>query len=130
MLSDTILVIDDQPAIRQLLAEILTEEGYQVVTAANGNEGIQQAKACNPQLVLLDMKMPGINGIETLQKLNKDSQGIRVIMMTAYGELELMNRAREIGACDYITKPFDLFELCQVIHKILLKSTPLQMKTG
>ena len=129
-MSDKILVVDDQQGIRQLLVEVLNEEGYQVVTASDGYAGIQQAKSSNPQLILLDMKMPGMNGIETLKELKKIGQGDRVIMMTAYGELELVNEAREIGAYDYITKPFDVFELCQVIHDIMVKLDQEQMKIG
>lgn len=129
-MSYTVLVIDDQPGIRRLLVEVLNEEGYQVVTASNGYEGLQQAKEHNPQLILMDMKMPGMDGIETLKELKKVGQGDRVIMMTAYGELDLVNQAREIGAYDYITKPFDVIGLCQVIHEIMINLDKDQKKIG
>ena len=118
-MSDTVLVIDDQPGIRRLLIEVLKEEGYQVVTASNGYDGLQAAQVVNPQLILMDMKMPGMDGIETLKELKKVGQGDRVIMMTAYGELDLVNQAKEIGAYDYITKPFDIIALCQINSRIL-----------
>ena len=111
-----ILVIDDQPGIRRLLTEVLAEEGYGVDMAANGLEGIEKVKAAMPCLILMDMKMPGMDGIETLRELKKMGQADKVIMMTAYGELELVNQARELGAYAYITKPFDIVTLCKIIR--------------
>jgi len=111
----TILIVDDQPGIRRLLMEVLTEEGYAVVAAANGYEGLQKAKELEPALILMDMKMPGMDGIETLQELKRIGQAGNVIMMTAYGELELVNQARELGAYAYITKPFDIIALCRMV---------------
>ncbi|XER10156.1 Protein-glutamate methylesterase/protein-glutamine glutaminase [Sporomusa aerivorans] len=112
----TILVIDDQPGIRRLLTEVLQDEGYRVVTAANGYEGIQAAQEVHPNVILMDMKMPGMDGIEALKKLKRQGQGDQVIMMTAYGELDMVNEAREAGMRDYITKPFDIMSLCQIIE--------------
>lgn len=115
----TVLVIDDQPGIRRLLMEVLTEEGYSVHTAANGYEGIQKVKDLKPVLILMDMKMPGMDGIETLRELKRLNQANKVIMMTAYGELELVNIARELGAYAYITKPFDIIDLCSMISNLI-----------
>lgn len=112
----TILVIDDQPGIRRLLTEVLQDEGYQVITAANGYEGIQLAQNNNPNVILMDMKMPGMDGIEALKELKRQGQGDQVIMMTAYGELDMVNEAKEAGMRDYITKPFDIMSLCQIIQ--------------
>lgn len=112
-----VLVIDDQPGIRRLLVEVLAEEGYTVLTAANGYEGVQQVKDTNPDLVLMDMKMPGMDGIETLRELKRIGKADRVIMMTAYGELELVNQAQQLGAYTYITKPFDIINLCQMVSQ-------------
>lgn len=114
-----VLVIDDQPGIRRLLMEVLSEEGYVVITAGNGYEGLQAVKEYKPDLILMDMKMPGMDGIETLRELKKIDQEDRVIMMTAYGELEMVNQAQEIGASGYITKPFDINTLCQLISQCL-----------
>lgn len=115
----TILVVDDQPGIRRLLLEVLTEEGYDVHTAANGYEGMQKAKEVNPTLILMDMKMPGMDGIETLRELKQLNQAEKVIMMTAYGELGLVNIAKELGAYAYVTKPFDIIELCTMIEHVI-----------
>lgn len=126
-----VLVIDDQPGIRRLLLEVLTEEGYVVATAANGYEGLQRTKELKPALILMDMKMPGMDGIETLKEIKRLGQGNKVIMMTAYGELDMVNQAQEIGAFAYITKPFDINELCQLIADHLSGTVdPRQLKIG
>ena len=117
-----VLVVDDQPGIRRLLMEVLTEEGYSVYTAANGYEGIQKAKDLKPALILMDMKMPGMDGIETLRELKHLNQAEKVIMMTAYGELGLVNIAKELGVYAYVTKPFDIIELCTMIGQVISSS--------
>lgn len=114
-----VLVIDDQPGIRRLLIEVLSEEGYSVVEAANGYDGLQKAKDFHPAVILMDMKMPGMDGIETLREMKRLGIGDKVVMMTAYGELDLVTEAKEIGAADYITKPFDIVALCQMIQRNL-----------
>jgi two-component system response regulator (stage 0 sporulation protein F) len=114
-----VLVIDDQPGIRRLLTEVLQEEGYTVLEAGNGYDGLQKARDCHPSLILMDMKMPGMDGIETLRELRRMGVGGKVIMMTAYGELDLVTEAKEIGAADYITKPFDIVALCEMINRNL-----------
>lgn len=103
-----ILVIDDQPGIRRLLAEVLQEDGYDVAVAANGQEALQKVKEITPSLILMDMKMPGMDGLETFRELKKIGKAERVVMMTAYGELELVKEALSLGAYKYITKPFDI----------------------
>ena len=114
----TVLVVDDQPGIRRLLTEVLREEGYTVVTAMNGIEGVSKAKEVKPMLILMDMKMPGMDGIEALREIKGFNHGERVIMMTAYGELDLVNQARELGAYGYVTKPFDILNLCRMIGEV------------
>lgn len=127
----TVLVVDDQPGIRRLLMEVLTEEGYNVYTATNGYEGIQKAKDLKPALILMDMKMPGMDGIETLRELKHLNQADIVIMMTAYGELGLVNIAKELGAYAYVTKPFDIIELCTMIGQVILEnSKKRELKIG
>jgi len=118
----TVLVVDDQPGIRRLLMEVLTEEGYNVDTAANGYECIEKTKVLKPDLILMDMKMPGMDGIETLRELKQLNEADKVIMMTAYGELGLVTIAKELGAYAYLTKPFDIIELCTMIGQVLSSS--------
>ena len=112
---NSILVVDDQAGIRILLEELFTDEGYEVKLAGNGNEALAKISEDNPDLILMDMKMPGMDGIETLRKLKQCGQGDRVIFMTAYGETELVNQARENGAFAYITKPFNILDLCRLV---------------
>jgi Response regulator containing CheY-like receiver, AAA-type ATPase, and DNA-binding domains len=130
MTRPVVLVIDDQPGIRRLLTEVLSEEGYSVAEASNGYDGLQKAKDVRPALILMDMKMPGMDGIETLRELKRLGIGDRVIMMTAYGELDLVTEAKEIGAADYITKPFDIIALCEIIQRNLADGQVSRLAIG
>ncbi len=109
---------------------MLSEQGYTVDTAANGYEGLQKVKELNPELVLMDMKMPGMDGIETLRELRKLSQCPKVVMMTAYGELDMVNEAKELGAIAYITKPFNIISLCQLIQDATRDAALLNLRIG
>ena len=114
-----VLVIDDQPGIRRLLTEVLNDNGFVVATAINGYEGIKKAEELNPGVILIDMKMPGMDGIEALRELKKLGQSQKAIVMTAYGELDLVNEAKDIGAYAYVTKPFDIVALCGMVNEIM-----------
>ncbi len=107
----TILIVDDQLGIRLLLKELFQKEKYLTKIAANGREALQLTQEEQPDCVLLDMKMPGLDGIEVLKKLKVNWPKIPVIMMTAYEELQLTERALQLGAEKYFTKPFDIFEV-------------------
>lgn len=115
----TILVVDDQAGIRFLLKEVFAEEKYRVVTAANGSEGLAKWEEWGPDLVLLDMKMPGLDGLDVLRKVAGKHRQVPVIIMTAYGELQIVEEALSLGAKGYITKPFDILELRQTVDMIL-----------
>lgn len=125
-----ILIIDDQPGIRQLLSEILKEEGYVIDLAINGMEGISKAEEINPDVILLDMKMPGMDGIEVLDEIKRLEIDSKVIVMTAYGELEPINHARRLGAYDYVSKPFDVLSLCRIINGVIRESRKGQVLIG
>lgn len=129
-LQGVVLVVDDQPGIRRLLTEVLSENGYSAEAAANGYEGLQKAKELNPMLVLMDMKMPGMDGIDTLRELRRIGSRAKVIMMTAYGELDMISEAKELGAIAYVTKPFDIVSLCQLIHENVGDSSLLNLRIG
>lgn len=116
-MKERILIVDDQLGIRLLLKEILQKEGYSTFQAANGYQAIEITKKENPDLVLLDMRLPEMNGIEILQELKKISPDIRVIIMTAYGEQELIDTAKNIGILDYITKPFEIEEIRRIVKE-------------
>lgn len=114
-----VLIVDDQPGIRRLLLEVFTDEGYEVHVATNGNEALEQAKETKPAVILMDMKMPGMDGIDALKELKEIGLAERVIMMTAYGELELVTKAKELGAFAYVTKPFDIIKLCEMVSNYI-----------
>jgi len=114
-----ILVVDDQTGVRRLLFEVFNEEGYEVEIAVNGQEALDKIKTVMPDLILLDMKMPGMNGLETLHEMKKTNDSIPVIMMTAYGELEIVAEATKLGIKEYVTKPFDINELRETVIKLI-----------
>jgi two-component system, response regulator, stage 0 sporulation protein F len=111
-----ILIVDDQFGIRVLLQEVLMKEGYTIFQAPNGQVALELAKNENPDLILLDMKIPGMDGLEILRNIRKMEIDTKVIMMTAYGELDLIQEAMEMGALAHFTKPFDIDELRQAVN--------------
>lgn len=114
-----ILIVDDQQGIRLLLNEVFKKEGYETYLAANGLEALQYIDKIMMDCVLLDMKIPGMDGIEILKRITKQLPELPVLMMTAYGELDLIKEAEALGAKHYFTKPFDIYEVRDVVNKIL-----------
>ena len=116
---DKVLVVDDEKEIRNVLSEFLTNEGYEVIVAPNGEEALELAAAENPQAVLLDVSMPGLDGIEVCVRLKTDEKTrlIPVIVTTAYQDSA--SEALEVGADDFVSKPFDLLELSVRVRSIL-----------
>ena len=114
-----ILIIDDDDQLRRSFDKLLTQEGYQVSCAASGEAGLKMVPAENPDLVILDMRLPGMNGFETFQAIHKIEPKLPVIIMTAYGTTETAIEATKLGAFDYILKPFDIPEMLTVITKAL-----------
>ncbi len=103
---NNVLVVDDEKIMQDSCSRILLKEGFKVCTAGCGREAIEKFN-CNPfDLVLLDLKMPGMGGIETLQRLREMDPGITILIMTGYPSIETAVKAIKLGACDYITKPF------------------------
>ncbi|HJV46728.1 MAG TPA: response regulator [Bacillota bacterium] len=111
MQDNKILIVDDQYGIRVLLYEVFGKEGYQTFQAANGKQALEIVGNESPDLVILDMKIPGMDGLEILKEIKKINKEIKVIMMTAYGELDMIKEATELGAVTHFTKPFDIDEL-------------------
>lgn len=116
-----VLIVDDQMGIRRLLEEVLKDEGYDVDLATNGLEALDCVQKVIPDLIMMDMKMPGMDGIAALKELKDMGLAERVIMMTAYGELEMVNEAKELGAYAYIIKPFDIIDVCDMAAEYLAK---------
>ncbi|MDF5724282.1 MAG: sigma-54 dependent transcriptional regulator [Rhizonema sp. PD37] len=123
-----ILIIDDEKALRQAMAQILNDVGHTVVEAGDGQQGlkiIQQDAASRPDLVFLDLKMPKTQGSEVLKALGKTLFELPVIVMTAYGTSRTAIEAVQLGAYDYLTKPFDMDDLVNLTQKALAHSHAL-----
>lgn len=105
---DKILVVDDEFEVVRLLQKFLKSKGYEVDTAISGAEAIEKVRTGKPQMVLLDIIMPRMGGLDTLKEIKKIDPDVAVIMVTAVIDEELVKRALELGAYDYITKPIDL----------------------
>jgi two-component system response regulator (stage 0 sporulation protein F) len=115
-MSKKVLIVDDQNGIRILLMEVFSNEGYQTFQASNGKLALEIVKAHTPDLVLLDMKIPGMDGLDILKHIKSMNPEIKVIMMTAYGELDMIKEATELGALMHFTKPFDIDELRMAVN--------------
>ncbi|MBY0221155.1 response regulator [Mammaliicoccus sciuri] len=114
-----ILIIDDQPGIRLLLEEIFRQAGLGTTLASNGKEALDKLEYLQPDCILLDMKMPGMNGVEVLREIRKRTPNALVMMMTAYSEIELTEEAGRLGIDNHFTKPFDIFEVRDTVLKRL-----------
>ena len=121
-----ILVIDDEPSITNLVSAYLKPEGYEVFTAADGNSGLKAARAFKPDLIILDLMLPGIDGIELLSRLRRESD-VYVIMLTARTEETDKIVGLSVGADDYVTKPFSPRELVARVKAALRR---LQVASG
>src|SRR3989441_1834751 len=115
----TILVADDDASIRSLLKQLLSDEGYSVVEATTGTEVVDKVKDVNPDLVIMDVRMPELDGIEALSKLKVSSPKTSVLIMTAFGSSNNAIRAMELGAFDYITKPFELDKISHTVKRVI-----------
>jgi len=114
-----VLVVDDEKSVRDLLHSFLKAIGYQIIMASNGEEAIELAKSESPNAILLDVKMPGIDGVETCRRLRTEKQTrfIPVIMVSAFGSTK--NECIEMGSDDFVNKPFELTELAIRIKSVL-----------
>jgi two-component system response regulator (stage 0 sporulation protein F) len=106
-----ILVVDDEAPVREVLTEYFSSHGYTVDTASNGNDALATIRRDRPDLVLLDVRMPGIDGVEVLRRIRKLDDTLTVIMVTANEDVALARETLRLGALDYVAKPFDDEEL-------------------
>ena len=118
-LSGTILVVDDDPDIREVLRDRLESLGYQVLSASNGREGLELLEKQSPQLLLLDIEMPDMNGLEVLKEIRRRENDVTVVMITAYGTIERAVQAMKQGAYDFISKPFEPDHIALTVQKAL-----------
>ncbi len=114
-----ILVVDDEEGARELFNTILTDEGYNVTLAVSGEDALTRLKGDAFDLVVTDIKMPGMDGLQLLQEIRKSGARSDVIMVTAYGEVESYLKAMSLGAAEYINKPIRIKELKRIVHKVL-----------
>ena len=115
----SILIVDDEPSILKSLGGLLSDEGFEVITAANGYEALKIVGTESPDLVLLDIWMPGIDGIETLKEIKKDNPHIQVIIISGHGTIETAVKATKLGAFDLIEKPLSIDKVIVAINNAL-----------
>ena len=110
-----ILVVDDDPEVRMATRDFLSSKGYEVVLAEGGREALRLLDASPPDVVLLDVAMPDMDGMETLKRMVATHPAMPVIMVTANADIEITSKVLQLGAADYVPKPFDLDYLDQAI---------------
>lgn len=116
MTSGPVLVVDDDPSIRYTVAEFLDMEGYTVQTASNGEEALDQIKQSEPSLVLLDMRMPVLDGWGFVRLLRASGRSLPILVMTAARDASKW--ADEVDAAGFVAKPFDLLELLDTVERV------------
>ncbi|MFC1576508.1 response regulator transcription factor [Candidatus Omnitrophota bacterium] len=115
-----ILVVDDDQAVGGMLKKFLSKKGYEAIAVESGKEALKKLKSEKPNIILLDIRMPEMDGIEVLKRIRDIDRNVGVIMITAVKEDEIGRRCMELGAYDYITKPFDLDYMENVLMVKLL----------
>src|SRR5688500_2355371 len=118
-MSDTILICDDEELIRWSLCEHLEQEGFTTLSAPNGKECVEAVREHAPALVVMDLKMPVMDGLTALRTLRETDPDLPVIMITAHGGVESAIEATRLGAAGYIAKPFDLREATIAVRRAL-----------
>jgi DNA-binding response OmpR family regulator len=118
-MADKILVADDEQEIRDLLDHFLKDKGYEVILASDGDQALQLAKTENPQAIILDVRMPGLDGLEVCKRLKEkeETKFIPVIFITGFEDNKL--DALDMGADDFVNKPFDMVELSTRVQSVL-----------
>jgi len=111
-----ILIIDDEIPICELMDEFLSQQGHQVSTAIDGKDGISKFKKLRPEVVILDIRMPGIGGIDVLRRIRMIDTNVVVIMLSAFGDFHTIQESMHSGANYYMEKPLDFKELLKILH--------------
>ncbi len=123
-----ILVVDDEASIRMIVSEVLSEEGYAVETAENGVEALERVKQDDIQLVISDIRMPQMSGIELLAKVKQHDPDIQVIIMTSHASIDTAIQAIRLGAYDYLTKPFEELEVISTVVARTVSKLELELQ--
>jgi len=120
-MNEKVLIIDDEKNIRMTLKKSLQKAGYEVETAINGEDGLEKFNEEKFPVILLDMKLPGIDGIEVLRKINDLDHQSKIIMITGYGSVDTAIEAMKLGAVDYLRKPFKPEEILQLVKEVFAR---------
>jgi two-component system nitrogen regulation response regulator NtrX len=123
MTDTSVLIVDDEEGIRETLSGIFQDEGYNVISAGSGEEALKILKEQSPDLVLLDVWLPGIDGVETLQEIKKTNPELPVVIISGHGNIELAVKATRVGAYDFLEKPLSLERVLLVARRALEKRT-------
>jgi len=121
---DTVLIVEDDDQTLDLLAKLLGGQGYRPQKAVDGNQAIEIALRSLPSLAIVDLNLPDSDGLDILSKLKSIDKDLPVIILTAHGSQTVVRRAMEIGAFDFLTKPFDLDEVCATVRAALKSKLP------
>ncbi len=117
-----VLVVDDDDNLRELLEEAILEWGYDVTTAGSGREALRRMARKRFRIIICDLKMPGMDGLELLRKIRKRDETARLIIITGYATIDTAVKTIEAGAFDYVTKPFQLNDLKRIMKKAMVKA--------
>ncbi|MFA6807395.1 MAG: response regulator [Eubacteriales bacterium] len=113
-----ILIVDDQKGIRRLLIEVFKDYGYDIESCDNGVKALDIISEFEPDLIIMDVKMPGMNGIDVVKKLREDNNDVGIILMTAYGDKRYVDQAAKLGVDRFVIKPFDLDDLKKQVGEL------------
>lgn len=119
-----ILIVDDEKNIRMTIAQALENMGLEIDTAVNGEEALSKLKGTNFDLLLLDLLMPGINGMDVLRELSQERPEVRIIVITAHGTIDSSVEAMKLGAVDFLQKPFTPKEIREIVAKFIKLQMP------
>ena len=122
-MSGTICIVDDEPSILHTLSSILEDEGYQVTIAKTGKEALKVIQREPPDVVMLDVWMPEIDGLEVLKRVREQFPNVMVIMMSGHGSVETAVKAIKLGVYDYLEKPLDLEKIPILVRNAIREST-------
>jgi len=125
-----VLVVDDEPSVADLLSEDLVEEGYNCITVGTGEDALRRLSKSNFDAILLDLKLPGISGMDVLKELKSTHQETVVIVVTSAGDAQTAVEAMKLGAADYIVKPFELEKLNSSVEAVLKRKTVCKGKSA
>ena len=113
----TILIVEDDEKIINIIDRLLSGEGYATIKAESGAHAMQMAARVKPDVVILDLKLPDFGGIQVLGKLKAMDETVQVIILTAHGSKVSVRSAMELGALNFLTKPFEFHELCEAVRE-------------